>query len=754
MAIAVALVPDLRAAVVTDGDAQVRTLDALEVHAERGRERASYTVRSTDGATGLDLSLRETPQSITVITRQQMEDRRIQSLDDALLGAPGITSASSDIGGRTSYRARGFAIGNYKVDGMDLAGGSDFSGAGQAFNMDLYESVQIVRGANGLLGGTGDPSATVHLTRKRPDRHFGGNASMSFGRWDRRRLAGDLSVPVTADGGVRALVALSGESGDGFRDRETIDRRAALFHLEADLGERTRLNAGYQTEATRMGGASWGANVPIWFADGSLTDLPRSTNPVADWSTAKRSSATTFAGLTRLWDNGWTLTANVARTRNEAWGHYGIVKPNNLSGSRFGGFWNQDGSVGHLNAFHTEGDGVRDNVDVTLTMPLHVARREHQLLLGFNGYEAKVTGYTFNRALGNCAMGSFPTYNPGSCQYRAGTYVIDDWRTWDGSAPALRTFRTHARNVDTTRLYGGYVAGRFELAEPLHLVVGARLSQYRTWRDSYDAADASTRGNADRENDVITPYAGVVYDISPNFSLYASHTDVFTPQGDVRDANDRRLDPLTGKSQEAGVKGEFFDGALNASLSVFRNLQDGLAESTNVLHPETGLTVYRAVDGVKSKGAELEISGQLAPGLNVSGGYAWLSVDGLGYQRDPRHLLRLNGTYTLRGALSRLTIGGGVSVQSSTEWTTYPGRPVPGGTLDPSDPASWDARNLIVGGHTRFDLMARYQLTPRTDLTANVRNAGDKTHYTQYGFYNGLIYAEPRNYSVTLRTRF
>ncbi|PBJ81983.1 hypothetical protein CMZ84_12495 [Lysobacteraceae bacterium NML93-0399] len=465
----------------------------------------------------------------------------------------------------------------------------------------------------------------MHLTRKRPDRHFGGNASMSFGRWDRRRLAGDLSVPITADGGVRALVALSGESGDGFRDRETIDRRAGLFHLEADLGERTRLNAGYQTEATRMGGASWGANVPIWFSGGSLTDLPRSTNPVADWSTAKRSSATTFAGLTRLWDNGWTLTANVARTRNEAWGHYGIVKPNNLSGSRFGGFWNQDGSGGHLNAFHTEGDGVRDNVDVTLTIPLHVARREHQLMVGFNGYEAEAPGYTFNRALCSCAMGSFPTYNAGSCQYRAGAYVIDDWRTWDGSAPALRTFRTHARNVDTTRLYGGYVAGRFELAEPLHLVVGARLSQYRTWRDSYDAANASTRGNADRESDVVTPYAGIVYDISPNFSLYASHTDVFTPQGDVRDANDRRLDPLTGKSQEAGIKGEFFDGALNSSLSVFRNLQDGLAESTNVLHPETGLTVYRAVDGVKSKGY-LQSAG-LRTSTAAGGDAMWARLD-------------------------------------------------------------------------------------------------------------------------------
>lgn len=751
------LLPTIAAAETAAADAfdgQVRTLDALQVTGERGRDVTSYTVESSSRATGLDLSLRQTPQTVTVVTRQQIEDRQLRSLDDVLTGAPGITASSNDVGARTSYRARGFAISNYRVDGMQIGGSSDFSGSGQAFNMDLYESAQIVRGANGLLGGTGDPSATVDLQRKRPERAFGGTASLTVGSWDRVRAAGDLSVPITADGDVRALLAVSNETGDGFRDHETVDRRAALLHLVADIGERTRVSAGFQSESNRLGGASWGANVPIWYADGSWTDLPRSTNPVADWSVSKRGTTTAFAGLEQAWANGWTLRANIARTRSDALTNSGIAKPNNISGALFGGFWNQDGTGAHLNGFHSEGDAVRDNIDVSLDIPLQFAGREHQLMLGFNGYEQDATSYTFNRALGNCSMGGLPTYSAGSCQYRAGAYLIPDWRTWDGSAPRLETFRTNARTVDTTRLYGGYVAGRFELADPLHLIVGARLSQYEVWRDTYTAANTSTRGNGDRERDVITPYAGIVYDISQHFSLYASHTDVFTPQGDVRDANDRRLDPLTGKSQEAGIKGEFFGGALNASFAVFRNLQNGLAQSTNTEHPDTGLTIYRAVDGVESKGAELEINGRLAPGWNVSGGYAWLSVDGLGYQRDPRHLLRLNSTYTLPGAWSRLTVGGGVTVQSETEWSTNPGRPTPGSSFRTGDASAWDTSNLFVGGHTRFDLMARYDLTARTQIAANIRNAGDKTYYSQYGFYDGLIYAEPRSYSLTLRTRF
>ncbi|MBD9367327.1 TonB-dependent siderophore receptor [Xanthomonas sp. XNM01] len=749
LAIAVALTGQVHAEAL---DARSPTdLDALEVHGER---QNSYTVPASRAATGLSLSLRQTPQTVSVLTRQQLDDQQIQTLDDVLAAAPGITSASSDLGGRTSYRARGFAIGNYRIDGMQVDGTSGFTGAGQAFNLDLYENVQIVRGANGLLGGTGDPSATVYLQRKRPTKEFGGSVALSAGSWDTQRLSGDLSVPVTASGSVRARVVASGESGDSFRDRETSDRRAALLNLEADLGASTLVNAGYQYEATRIGGASWGANVPIWFADGSLANLPRSTNPVADWSVAKREASTVFAALEHAWENGWTLRAGASRTESDAYGNYGIAKPNNLSGSRFGGFWNQDGSGAHLNAFHSEGDGTRDNLDVSLRGPLQLGGRSHELMLGFNGYEDRATSYTFNRALGNCVMGSAATYTANACQFRAGAIVIGDWRGWDGSAPELRTFRTSARTIDTTRVHGGYLAGRFDLADPLDLIIGARLSRYETWRDTYTATNARSRGAVTRERDVLTPYAGIVYTLSAHYSLYASYTDVFTPQGDVRDASDRRLDPLTGQSAEIGIKGEFADGRVNASFALYRNLQDGLAESTNRLHPDTGLTIYRAVDGVKSRGAELEVNGSITPRWNISGGYTWLDVDGLGYQRDPRHQLRLNTAYTLPGAFDHLTLGGGVSVQSRTEWSTYPGRPLPGGSLNPNDPAAWDAANLLVGGHTRLNLMARYALSERLELALNVSNVTDKTHYAQYGFYDGLIYAEPRNTTLTLRARF
>jgi outer membrane receptor for ferric coprogen and ferric-rhodotorulic acid len=111
----------------------------------------------------------------------------------------------------------------------------------------------------------------------------------------------------------------------------------------------------------------------------------------------------------------------------------------------------------------------------------------------------------------------------------------------------------------------------------------------------------------------------------------------------------------------------------------------------------------------------------------------------------PSNVFRLSTTYTLPGALHRLTIGGGLSSQSSTQWSTNPGRPLGGGR--------YDASNLTVDGYTLVNLMARVQVTKQVQISANVNNLTDKTYYRQYGFYDGLIYGDPRSYSLSLRAR-
>ncbi len=745
LALAICLALPAVALADTDNEAQPTTLDALEVTARRISQADSYTLPASSAATGLDLSLRQTPQSVTTVTRQQMDDLQIESINDVLTSTTGITTYSLDNAGRTTFRARGFNIGNFKVDGMLVNGQTSFSGGGAALNMDLYDHVQVVRGANGLLGGTGDPSATVYLERKRPTRTFGGAAALTVGSHDKRRLMGDINLPLTADGRVRSRVVISAEDSDTFRQREDIQRLAGLANLEADLGATTVVNLGVQYEKTRNGGASWGSNVPIWWADGSRAQLPRSTNPAANWSLAKRDSTTVFGSVEQLLGAGWKLRVAASHDSGESYTNYGVAKVNNAArGQGFAGFWNPDGSGAFLNAIHSEAETRRDNLDISVSGPLQLFGREHQLMAGFNGYRSETTDYTFSAALGNCTIAGVTPWS--GCQYRAVGLPIANWRTWDGSYAGFETFRTSARNKTITENLGGYLAGRFSLADDLALVAGTRISNYKTYVQAYTRDNARTRGPGSGEQQVVTPYAGLVWDFAPHYSAYVSYTDVFSPQGNVRDANDSLLDPVTGKSHEAGIKGEWLDGGLNAALAVFRNAQNNVAENTGEVHPETGLAIYRAVDGVKSKGADLEISGRLAQGLNAYAGYTWLQVDGLSYQQDPRHLLRLNAAWTLPGTWSRLTVGGGLSVQSGTVMSTNPGRPLGNGR--------YDASNLSMGGYTLANLMARYELSEHVQLALNVSNLTDKTYYTQYGFYDGLIFGEPRSTTFTIRARF
>ncbi|MHC1480227.1 TonB-dependent siderophore receptor [Frateuria aurantia] len=703
----------------------------------------SYTVRSTPVSTGLDLSLRETPQTVTVISRQQMDDENIQTLDDVLSAVPGVSSFSYDNSGRTTYRARGFDITNYRIDGMLVNGSAALDGQGEDFNMDLYENVQVVMGANGLMGGTGDPSATIYLQRKLPTETFGINASVTTGSWDKKRAMVDLNMPLTKDGRIRSRLVVSDENSGTFRERESVRRLGVLGSVAADLTSSTTLTLGVEYNRTTNNGASWGTNVPIWYADGSRTHLSRSTNPVADWSVAKRSSTTWFGSLIQQLPNDWHLNLSFSQSHSDVYDNLGIAKVNNAAKSTGGyaGFWNEDGTGAYLNALHAEYSDVRTNIDFNASGPFQLFGREHQLVVGFSGYKDDETTYTFSAADGNCSIDGVTPYS--ACQYRATGLPIADWQTWDGSYAGFKTHRTYARTVDTIMNYGLYTAAHFNLADRLKLILGGRISNYRTRTTTFSLEDVRTRSPASGNDQVWTPYAGLLFDLDQHHTLYASYTSVFNPQGDDRDANNNILAPATGKSYEAGIKGAYFHDRLNTSIAYFTSKQNGVAESTGLTNDATGETIYRAVNGVKAQGVELSASGRIGRSWNIMAGYTYTDTQGLSYREDPRNLFKVFTTYRLPGAWHRLSVGGGVTIEGTTQWTVSPGRPLGNGKYDTS--------NVTLGGYTLVNLMANYEISRRFQVGLNIANLTNKVYYTQFGFYDGLIYGAPRSVMATFR---
>ncbi|MFG6667683.1 TonB-dependent siderophore receptor [Halomonas sp. HNIBRBA4712] len=720
--------------------------DPVEMEAIRvvgsyqGDQAQSYTVEQTSSSTGLDLSPRETPQSVTTITRQQLDDRQAVSLEDALELTPGITANKAEVGVRTSYRARGYNVNNWRIDGLQFPGDTGFSGGGGALNLDLYERVDIVRGANGLLGGTGDPSATIDLQRKRPGRAFGGSAYASYGRWDNARGSVDLNLPLTEDGSVRSRFVVTQGEGDAFRDHESTRTRGALASFEVDVTDSTTLGAGYQYEYNKTGGAGWGANVPIWFASGRVTDLPRSTNLVPEWSFAEQQTDTLFTSLTHRFNDDWSLEIQAAQSDTDAFNDLALGKVNRGPRGTYIGYWEEDGGGAVLNGLRSDNETRQRSAQVELSGAFDLAERRHDVTVGYSESHAREHGFE-----NNCTMSSATesAYSQG-CMYRATNGLpISDWRQGVDRDIRLQGGRSGRVSTTETELRGLYAATRLSLSEPLSLILGGRTSYYKTEDESY-AGDTTSR----RETGVFTPYAGLVYDLTDNHSLYASYTNIFTPQTRQTVSGDT-VKPIEGDSFETGVKGEWFDGRLNASAAYFRTRQENSAVLDGANLTPDGDQAYRAGTGNETDGVDLEIAGAITPNWNVYGGYTYLHfrrIDADG-RSDPKHLFKLSTTYAPAGALNRWTFGTGVYAQSNINAISSPaGRPVDGVSTG-STPANW-------AGYATVNAMARYDITDATDLTLNVDNLFDKHYYERYGFYAHSIYGAPRSAMLTLRTEF
>lgn len=282
------------------------------------------------------------------------------------------------------------------------------------------------------------------------------------------------------------------------------------------------------------------------------------------------------------------------------------------------------------------------------------------------------------------------------------------------------------------------------------MILGNRLSTFKYNEDyGYNpGAGLDDTHTSYKEHGVVTPYAGVIYDLNDVYSIYASYTSIYQPQT-YKDSNGTTLAPVEGDSYETGLKAAYLDGKLNASLALFRIEQDGVAESigTNAI---TNEGIYKAVDGTKTQGIELELAGELAEGWNLMAGYTYARTRDADEQRifgyplstsKPEHVVRTFTTYRLPGALDKVTVGGGISWQSAFYGKIY-------------SPTVGDYTQIKQGGYTLVDLMTRYQYNEHLSFTANANNVFDKRYLTGLGNFDTTFYGEPRNLTLTTKWDF
>ena len=714
--------------------ADEQTLAAIRVRARRAADGStegtgSYTSRVTSIASKTDQSFREIPQSVSVVTRQQLDDQDVKDIGGAMALTPGITLQ------RVNGHAYNFYSRGFQIDSMQIDGGAPFNigsyTATAIQDMAMYDRVEVMRGASGLLSGAGDPGGIINLARKKPLEQRQLAAALSAGSWSNYRADIDATGPLTDDGRLRGRVVAMYENDGSFMRHFRTEKALVYAVLEADLPTGSLLTVGGSHSKRDTNGS--GSGLPR-YADGTDLQLPRSTNLSQPWGYVDNAVTELFAQLEHRFATGWKLKLNASHVEQSAKGRgtftTGAVQPGGSDGVVWAGTRNN--AWNHQNV-----------LDLNLTGNFKLLGRTHELLLGAD--RQKVTSYWDSaRQTGAGSMPANP-FNP-------------DATPWSGGDNGPVWYRFHPWEQEQ---YGAYGTVRLHPSDQLHVVLGARLARYKfkQYVASLDgdtgvwAPDSDSRFS---EPTKLTPYGGIIYDLNAQWSAYASYSAIFKPQALYKAGPmpGTSLKPITGKSYEGGFKGELLDGRLNATFSLFhveRNgeavLDPGYPEETDLY---AGNCCYLPQGKVTSRGADMEVGGELLPGLQAAAGYTFNhsknDSTGLPFSSiTPKHLFKLSTAYTLPGVWSAWKVGGNVAIQSAS-YTS--------GTVLTRAGAVQDFQ-FTQGGYAVWSALAQYRIDPRWSLALNVNNLFDKHYYEKTGYSGGgNWYGAPRNASVTLRATF
>ncbi|RFC66006.1 TonB-dependent siderophore receptor [Fulvimarina endophytica] len=689
-------------AIAEDGSVMLDMV-TVEGQGETTEGTGAYTTPQMGTAVGLPLSIKETPQSVSVVTRQRLEDQRLDSTADVLKTTTGIQVQEWD-SQRTEPFSRGFYLNTFQYDGVPVNNLDAMYGEHRSDTLQ-YDHVEVLRGASGLLTGTGNPSGAINFVRKHADsRVLTGEVTTSYGSWNDFRETLDVTTPLSGDGSVRGRFIGSFNDRESFRDRE--DSASGLLYgiIDADLTPDTRLSVGAEHQRRELNDNIWSGLLP-YFSDGTRTDFSRSFNTAPDWAFWDTENTTVFGSLEHRFDNDWVVDVDATHLMREGEAKllYVSGQPDPITGA---------GAEPWPAWFHHE--AAQTVLSAKITGPYELFGRQHEFFSGVL-YDHTHEDYIYHGATNFAPIESIFDWSPAS-------YPEPEW-----AKGSLRVQKIEQK--------GAYAATRISLTDALNVIGGLRYTQYDTWQDRRSVVSEQSDGRA-------TPYIGATYDLNETYSLYASYTSVFRLQNE-RDIRDDFLEPVTGSNTEAGVKGSWFDERLNASVAVFRTLEDNVAIATGERIPGTTQFAYRPGQGIETKGVEGEVSGELLPGWNLTlGGTYFESRDGEGVEVNttlPRSIVRLFTTYTPEGNWSNLTIGGGVNWQ--------------GETYLPITTAAGTSR-LTQSDYATVSLMARYDFNETFSGQLNVENLFDKKFVQILEGDEQISFGAPRRALFRLSAKF
>lgn len=699
---------------------ETATLATIKVQAEQKNPAVtegseSYTAKSTSTSTKLNLSLRDTPQSVKVFTREYLDDRNIDSFQDLMNNITGVSTSRTDE--RQSVFARGFQVDYYLIDGMPS---TTNLGTGD-LDLDIFDRVEVVKGSSGLMTGAGNPAMALNMVRKHANaKELTGNLSTSLGSWNEWSSSADVSAPLNADGSLRGRVFVKHSDEKSFMDFYEKERNVFYGAVDYDLSDKTSMSLGATYQELNRDGIRWGGT-PAFYTDGTRTNFSRSLTVTAPWTYWNVNTSAVFANLKQNLFND--VNFNIAYTfRKEdtdtmlLYTGGQVDKETNTSPLKNKPDPKTGKITDNVSVYGSEARNEENNIDVFINAPFKVFNRPQEIIIGGSWNKNEKTKDIFG---GSNTKSEVEKYLGGPLNYNNMAQELLRPVVLDGKNALNETTQTAA-----------YVAGKFQILDPLKIIAGARLSNWEY---------KSENGVGDREfNNEFTPYIGAIYDFARDHSVYASYTEIFKPQS-RKDVNDQYLDPSYGKNYETGIKSEWFGGRLNTALSIFQIEQANFAEAIPdgfVIRNGVRTTeqAYRGVDGVESKGFEFEADGEINENWGINFGIAnFEAKDAKGVKVNTTNS-RTTSNLFVKYKLDQWSAGVGLNYKSKY----YTGT---GSTRIDQD------------AYVLASAMLGYQVDKNIKLQLNVDNIFDEKYYEGIGA-NSMNWGTPRSATVSVRYNF
>jgi len=671
-----------------------------------------YNATHSQVATKTSMPLVETSQSVSVVTRQQIDDQGSQTVAQAMRYTPGVLTNPYGATHRYDYVAmRGFndgSVDNIYVDGLKSMGDN---GTYSTMQVDPYflERIDILKGPSSVLYGRSSPGGLVALTTKKPLFSAYHQVQATVGTQGQRGMGFDFSGPVDEDQRIAYRLTGLADASDTQFDHNKEERYAIAPAISVDFSEDTSLTLQAYLQHDPNGGYHGGNP-----ADGMLH--PRNGLRLSDHFFEGETGIDSYERTQQSFSYQFEHRFNDIFTARQNFRY----QDSDVSMDQvYSAGW-ADAESNILNRAYTGGDERLHSyiIDNMLQAEFFTGAAKHTLLMG--------TDYQRRKADVEWRYGTVNPLDAGNPQYG------------NGNLQLLGENRYQRRLQQT----GVYLQELVEL-DQWRFSLGLRQDWVKV---SEQNRDSDTKVNDQRSK--FTTRAGVLYLFENGIAPYVSYSESFNPNT-VSDQDGRPLAPTEGTQWEAGIKYQPSGSDNLFTASVFRIEQENLASK------QPNEDFYRAVGQVRSQGLELEAHVQLSDSLKLLGGYTFTDIEysksmpslvsgnldnkGNSPTQAPKQMLSLWADYNFhQGALDGLRLGGGV------RYVGY----------------SWvDAENSMkVPSYTLFDASVGYDLgkvgLTGVDVRLNANNLTNESYITSCASLNYCYMGEERNVSATLSYQF